>query len=115
MLAIFALGIAYRRIGAGELATHWGVGISGSGSGIGWPDGVYYKVEVMIPQVDYRGAVKRFRRFTELFPQEAVVLFNDDEPVGAAGVFGTPHILCGKAALAVRMLRMLRRNCGGKN
>jgi len=47
----------------------------------------------MIPQVDYRGAVKRFRRFTGLLPQEAVLLFNDDEPVGAVGVFGTPHIL----------------------
>ncbi len=49
-----------------------------------------YKGQVMIPQVDYEGGLEQFRIFTSLIPRDAVVLFNDDEPVGAAGIFGTP-------------------------
>ncbi len=49
-----------------------------------------YKGQIMIPQVDYKGSVEQFRVFASLIPRDAVVLFNDDEPVGAAGIFGTP-------------------------
>lgn len=62
-----------------------------------------YKGQVMIPQVDYKGAVEQFRSLADLIPRNAIILFNDDEPVGAAGIFGTPlAFLEGYTALDLR-------------
>jgi 4-amino-4-deoxy-L-arabinose transferase-like glycosyltransferase len=49
-----------------------------------------YTGRVAIRQVDYAGGVEQFRAFAALIPPDAIVLFNDDEPVGTAGIFGTP-------------------------
>ncbi|MDW8068301.1 MAG: hypothetical protein RML46_05250, partial [Anaerolineae bacterium] len=84
----FALGMAY----AALYPVRWGKWgrILAAGLATGLILLMPYKGQVMIPQTDYQGAVEQFRYLTGLIPQNAVILFNDDEPVGAAGVFGTP-------------------------
>ncbi len=88
VIPTFALGMAY----AALYPARWGK--TGRILAIGLAAGVIllmlYKGQVMIPQVDYKGAVEQFRSLADLIPHNAVILFNDDEPVGAAGVFGTP-------------------------
>jgi 4-amino-4-deoxy-L-arabinose transferase-like glycosyltransferase len=101
VIPTFALGIAY----AALLPANWRrIGeVASAGLVVALAGLMVYKGQVMIPQVDYQGAVEQFRRFAELVPQDAIVLFNDDEPVGAAGVFGTPlAFLEGRAVLDLR-------------
>lgn len=88
VIPTFALGIAYsvtrlagwrpvgRALAAGLVAVQVGL--------------MLYGGRVMIQQVDYRGGVEQFRAFSAQVPSGAIVLFNDDEPVGTAGIFGTP-------------------------
>ena len=54
---------------------------------VGW---MVYTGRVMIRQIDYQGGVDQYRAFAQALPSEAIVLFNDDQPVGAAGLVGTP-------------------------
>ncbi|HXY41814.1 MAG TPA: glycosyltransferase family 39 protein [Vicinamibacteria bacterium] len=44
----------------------------------------------MNPQVDFAGGVPQFAALADAVPNDAVVIFNDTQPVGAAALFGTP-------------------------
>jgi 4-amino-4-deoxy-L-arabinose transferase-like glycosyltransferase len=45
---------------------------------------------VMVRQVDHQGVVSQFRSLSAQIPPDAIVLFNDNQPVGTAASFGTP-------------------------
>jgi 4-amino-4-deoxy-L-arabinose transferase-like glycosyltransferase len=53
----------------------------------GW---MSYSNSAIVRQVDYQGCVSQFRSLSMQIPPEAVVIFNDDKPIGSASVFGTP-------------------------
>jgi len=88
VIPTFALGIAY----AALMLTNWRRfgKVASAGLALALAGLMVYKGQVMIPQVDYQGAVEQFHRFAEMIPFEAIVLFNDNEPVGVAGILGTP-------------------------
>ncbi len=88
VIPTFALGIAYAALlpsGWRRVGQVMAAGLAGALALL-----MMYKSQFVIPQVDYKGAVEQFHRFAERIPRDAIVLFNDDEPVGAAGIFGTP-------------------------
>jgi 4-amino-4-deoxy-L-arabinose transferase-like glycosyltransferase len=101
VIPTFALGMAYTVLypaGWGKVGRVLAAGLTAAVVLL-----MPYKGQVMIPQVDYKGSVEQFRVFASLIPEDAVVLFNDDEPVGAAGVFGTPlAFLEGRTVLDLR-------------
>ncbi|GIV75561.1 MAG: hypothetical protein KatS3mg049_4117 [Caldilinea sp.] len=88
VIPTFVLGIAY----AALMLTNWRRfgKVASAGLALALAGLMVYKGQVMIPQVDYQGAVEQFHHFAESLPLDAVVLFNDNEPIGAAGVLGTP-------------------------
>lgn len=45
---------------------------------------------VMVRQVDHQGVVSQFHSLSAQISPEAIVLFNDDQPIGATASFGTP-------------------------
>ncbi len=49
-----------------------------------------YGGRAMIRQVDYRGGVAQIRAFSAQVPPDAVVLFEDGEPLGVGAFLGTP-------------------------
>jgi 4-amino-4-deoxy-L-arabinose transferase-like glycosyltransferase len=49
-----------------------------------------YTNQAMVRQVSYRGCVSQFRSLSTQIPPEAIVIFNNDQPIGAASAFGTP-------------------------
>jgi 4-amino-4-deoxy-L-arabinose transferase-like glycosyltransferase len=49
-----------------------------------------YAGRIIIPQVDYQGGIDQYRAFVQRFPPRSIILFDDDLPVGTAGLFGTP-------------------------
>ena len=88
VIPTFALGMAYAALYPamwGKIGRVLAAGLVGAVIFL-----MPYKGQVMIPQVDYKGAVEQFRSLADLIPPDAIILFNDDEPVGAAGIFGTP-------------------------
>lgn len=105
VIPTFALGMAYAAL---WLANWRAIGrVLATGLTVALVLLMVYKGKVLIPQVDYKGGVDQFRGLTNLIPQDAVVLFNDDEPVGAAGVFGTPlAFLEGRTVLDLREDRL---------
>lgn len=101
VIPTFALGMAYAALFPARWRKIGRVLAAGLGTAIILL--MPYKGQVMIPQVDYKGAVEQFQALASLVPENAVVLFNDDEPVGAAGVFGTPlAFLEGRTVLDLR-------------
>jgi 4-amino-4-deoxy-L-arabinose transferase-like glycosyltransferase len=60
----------------------------------GW---LLYSARVVIPHVEYRGAVKQFETLVNVLGNDrAVILFNDDIPVSTGATLGTPlHYLYG--------------------
>ncbi len=49
-----------------------------------------YTGRVALRQVDYQGGLEQYRAFSHYVPPHAIVLFNDNQPVGTAGIIGTP-------------------------
>jgi 4-amino-4-deoxy-L-arabinose transferase-like glycosyltransferase len=88
VIPTFALGIAYilsrlfawRRVGR-VLA----IGLALAQFGL-----LLYADRVVVRQVDYRGGLEQYRAFARTIPPDAIVMFNDNQPVGTAGIVGTP-------------------------
>lgn len=88
VIPTFALGIAYAIL---RLAAWRSIGrVLAAGLAVLQVGLMLYGGRVIIRQVDYRGGVTQFRALSAQVPAEAIVLFNDNAPVGTAGVFGTP-------------------------
>ena len=84
----FALGIAYA---LHRLAGWRPVGqLAAIGLGLAQIGLLIYAGRAVIPEIDYQGGVDQFRLFAQQIPANSIVLFNDDEPVGVTGVYGTP-------------------------
>jgi 4-amino-4-deoxy-L-arabinose transferase-like glycosyltransferase len=49
-----------------------------------------YTNRAMVQQVDHQGVVSQFCSLSAQIPPDAIVLFNDDHPIGSAASFGTP-------------------------
>jgi hypothetical protein len=61
----------------------------------------------MVRQVDRQGVILQFHSLSAQIPPDAIVLFNDDQPVGTAGVLGTPlAYLDGKTVLDLQEDRL---------
>lgn len=88
VIPTFALGMAYTLL---RLADWRSFGrVLAAGLAVVQVGLMLYGGQVMIRQVDYRGGVTQFRALSAQVPAEAIVLFNDNAPVGTAGIFGTP-------------------------
>jgi peptidoglycan/LPS O-acetylase OafA/YrhL len=88
VIPAFALGMAYAVI---RLADWRPVGrVLAAGLIVAQAGLMLYAGRVMIRQVDFQNGVDQFRAFSAQVPPDAIVLFNDDEPVGTAAIFGTP-------------------------
>lgn len=88
VIPTFALGMAYAVLRLADwrsIGRALAIGLAVAQVGL-----MLYVGRVMIRQVDYRGGVVQFGTFSAQIPPEAIVLFNDNGPVGTAGIFGTP-------------------------
>jgi 4-amino-4-deoxy-L-arabinose transferase-like glycosyltransferase len=54
---------------------------------IGW---MTFNGRLMFYEVDYGGGVEQFERLAQAIPPDAVVVFNQNQPVGAGEMYGTP-------------------------
>ena len=84
----FALGMAYtaRRV------SRWrsGGAILATGLVIVQMCLMVYAQRVMFVQVDYRGGVAQFEHFAKSVPTNAIVIFDENMPVGPSAIYGTP-------------------------
>jgi 4-amino-4-deoxy-L-arabinose transferase-like glycosyltransferase len=88
VIPIFALGIAYA---VQRLAQWKSIGrIFAGGLAVLQVGLLLYAGRVIIRQVDYRGGIGQFGSFSKAIPPGAIVVFNDNQPVGTAGIYGTP-------------------------
>jgi hypothetical protein len=88
VIPTFALGIAYsltRLAGWRPVGRYAAIGLAIAQVAL-----LLYAGRVVIRQIDYRGGIDQFRTLSELVPDRAIVMFNDDQPVGTAGIVGTP-------------------------
>jgi 4-amino-4-deoxy-L-arabinose transferase-like glycosyltransferase len=88
VIPIFSLGIAY----AVQRPIQWGsIGrVFAGGLAVLQVALLLYAGRVIIRQVDYQGGVKQFDNFSKTIPPSAIVVFNDNQPVGTAAIYGTP-------------------------
>lgn len=88
VIPMFALSVAYV---LNALAARQTLGrVLAAGLGLAQIGLMLYAGRLMIGQVDYRGGVDQYRDFARSIPRSAIVLFNDNQPVGTAGIVGTP-------------------------
>jgi hypothetical protein len=88
VIPTFAMGMAFAVL---RLADWQPVGrVLAAGLLMGEMVLMLYGGRAMIRQVDYRGGVAQIRAFSAQVPSDAVVLFEDGEPIGAGAVLGTP-------------------------
>ncbi len=88
VIPTFALGIAYSLIRLAGLRPfgRWvSIGLTITQVAL-----LLYAGRIIIRQIDYRGGIEQFQVLSSLVPDRAIVLFNDNRPVGTAGIFGTP-------------------------
>jgi len=101
VIPTFTLGIAY----AAWSLTSWRrvnhlVATGLVASQLAW---MVYSARIMFFQVDYQGGVAQFDRLAGMIPADAVVVFNENQPVGSGAVYGTPlAYLKGYTVLSLR-------------
>jgi hypothetical protein len=88
VIPTFAMGMAFAVL---RLADWQPVGrVLAAGLLMGEMVLMLYGGRAMIRQVDYQGGVAQIRAFSAQVPSDAVVLFEDGEPIGAGAGLGTP-------------------------